>query len=64
MKHATNSPLEEKGSSKLFEYGFMDKEWLFSWLLSFGDKVKLIEPEDLKEEFIRLTKNILKNYSH
>lgn len=63
-EYGMESFTELEDGSILFEYGFMDKEWLFSWLLSFGDKVKLIEPEDLKEEFIRLTKNILKNYSH
>lgn len=43
-------------------YYFHDKENLFSWLLTFGDKVELLEPEGLREEIRLLAENIGKKY--
>jgi len=53
---------EEKENHLLFEFGFMDKESVFRWLLSYGTKVNLISPKELVPEFIQLTKNILEKY--
>ena len=39
MKHATNSPLEEKGSSKLFEYGFIILLLIVIMILYFNQQV-------------------------
>ena len=45
-----------------FQFYFHDKENLFSWLLTFGDKVELLEPEGLREEIRLLAENIGKKY--
>ena len=46
----------------LFGFGFYDEEYLFTWLLSFGDKVELLEPNELREEFAGLADRIKKKY--
>lgn len=54
---------EEKEDGRLlFTFGFADKENVFSWLLSFGDKVELIEPKYLREEFSELVGKVQKKY--
>lgn len=34
----------------LFQADYTDKENLITWLLSFRDKVELLEPEEIREE--------------
>lgn len=46
----------------LFEYGFMDKNSLFGWMLSFGDQGELLEPKDLRKEFEEMIENTLHKY--
>lgn len=53
---------EQADGKLLFCFGFMDKESLFRWLLSFDSQVELISPKELRTEFIALTKKILKKY--
>ena len=45
-----------------FEFYFSSKENLFSWLLSFGDGVELIEPEALRKDFSMIVKKIGEKY--
>lgn len=45
-----------------FEFDFASKDNLFGWILSFGDKVKIISPVSIKEEFIKIIENIRKIY--
>jgi len=45
-----------------FEFGYTNKNYTISWLLSFGDKVKVIEPPDLADEIQVVAKNILSRY--
>ena len=45
-----------------FEMGFTDRDFLISWLLGFGDKVKVLEPHDIIDELKRIAENILKKY--
>ena len=47
----------------IFEYTFNDKDYLFSWLLTFTDKAKLIYPTKLREEFLCVLNKIKDNYS-
>lgn len=47
----------------IFEYTFNDKDYLFSWLLTFADKAKLIYPTKLREEFLCMLNKIKDNYS-
>lgn len=37
--------------------------WLFSYISSFGEHCEILEPEDIKNEYIQLIKNILNIYS-
>lgn len=47
----------------IFEYTFHDKDYLFSWLLTFADKAKLIYPTKLREDFLCMLNKIKDNYS-
>lgn len=42
---------------------FSDKENLFSWLLSYGPNAELLEPLELRIEFLNYVDSISKNYS-
>lgn len=53
---------EQTDGRLLFHFGFMDKEMLFSWVLSFGSRAELILPMELRMEFIGLTKDITNLY--
>jgi len=46
----------------LFQFGFADKENLFSWLLSFGNQVELLEPKELRAELLSITTQINEIY--
>jgi len=47
-----------------FEFGYTNKGYMLSWLLSFGDKVKVIEPPGIADEIQEIAKNILARYVH
>lgn len=42
----------------LFHGEYTDMENLISWMLTFGDNVKVIEPECVKDELLRIAENI------
>jgi len=42
--------------------GFTNRSFIVSWLLGFGDKVKVLEPYDIAEEIKNIAKNILSLY--
>lgn len=45
---------EEQSDGRLLFHGeYTDRENLTHWLLAFGDKVRLLEPEDLRTELLR-----------
>lgn len=46
----------------LFSFGFTDKEQIFSWLLTFGEKGELLEPKELRKELGQLGQAIWKKY--
>ena len=46
-----------------FEFGFTSRGSIISWLLGFGDKVKVVEPLEVATELQAIAKNILSNYS-
>ncbi|MCI6126071.1 MAG: YafY family protein [Clostridiaceae bacterium] len=46
----------------LFSAGYTDMENLLCWLLTFGDKVEVLEPIEAKDEIIRIAKSILHRY--
>lgn len=53
---------ENKDGTLLFTADYTGKENLLSWLLTFGDKVKVLEPAWVQKELIRIAKNIIKAY--
>lgn len=54
---------EQEDGRLLFQFDFYNKEHTLSWLLSFGDSVELLEPEDLKHELLKIVHKILEQYS-
>jgi predicted DNA-binding transcriptional regulator YafY len=53
---------EETGDGLLLSLDYSNKEWIFSWLLGFGDKAVILEPEDIRAEFAVLARNISARY--
>lgn len=53
---------EETENGLLFNISYTNKDYMFSWLLGFGDKAKLLEPENIRTEFTDITKRIAKLY--
>jgi predicted DNA-binding transcriptional regulator YafY len=45
-----------------FEIGYTNQSYIVSWLLSFGDKVKVLEPGHIAAEIQSIAKNILSGY--
>ncbi len=41
---------------------FPEDEWIYSWLLSYGDEVEIIKPKRIREQFIEKLKKIQKKY--
>lgn len=51
-----------KAGKLLFQRSFSNPEYLMQWILSFGDKVKVIEPTGLAVKISEQAKNLLKQY--
>ena len=45
------------------EIGYTNREYIVTWLLGFGAKVKILEPADLVNDIKRMAAEILSNYS-
>ncbi len=52
-----------KEGGLLFSSGFTNRDFVIGWLLSFGDKAKVIEPRELCQELKEIAEGIIKNYS-
>lgn len=53
---------EQAGGKLLFQADYTDKENLVTWLLSFRDKVELLEPEEIREELKNSIEAMKKKY--
>ena len=53
----------ETAESLHFEIDFTNHDYMLGWLLSFGDKVKVLQPVDIAVEIKNIAKNILSMYS-
>ena len=53
---------EQEDGRLLFSFGFTDLENLQSWILTFGDKAELLEPEWLREKLARIGKRLWEKY--
>jgi len=45
-----------------FEFAFTNHSYMISWLLSFGDKVRVLEPPEVATAIQSIAKNILSHY--
>ena len=46
----------------LLEIGYTTEDFIVSWILGFGSRVKVIEPVSVKERIIKIAENICFNY--
>ncbi len=53
---------EETAEGLRFEVGFTKRDYILSWLLQFGGKVKVMEPEFIVEDLQTAVENILSRY--
>ncbi len=53
---------EQEDGKLLFHADYTDKDNLISWLLTFGDRVTLQEPENIREELRTIIENMQRNY--
>ncbi|XCP86551.1 YafY family protein [Roseburia hominis] len=53
---------ENEDGTLLFTADYTDKENLVCWLLTFGAKVKVLEPMEVKNELIRIAKDVISEY--
>jgi predicted DNA-binding transcriptional regulator YafY len=51
----------EDGRLRL-EIGFTNRDYIVSWLLGFGDRVRVLEPESVAEEILKNARNMLVSY--
>lgn len=54
--------VEQKDGALLFHADYTDKENLISWLLTFGDRVRLLEPEEIRQELRGIISRMKENY--
>ena len=52
----------ETDDGLLFEFSFTNRDYLISWLLGFGGRVKVLSPDDIVESLQTAAKNILERY--
>lgn len=52
----------QKDGKLLFQADYTNKENLISWIISFQDKVELLEPKEIREEIKRNINNMMKKY--
>lgn len=53
---------ELEDGSLLLHMGFTDRENLFTWILSFGDRAELLEPADIREDLAKRLREMIKKY--
>jgi len=52
----------ETNDGLYFECGFTNRDYMIGWLLSLGDKVKVLEPIDIADAIKATAKNVLNSY--
>ena len=53
---------ENADGTLLFSAGYTDMENLIHWLLTFGDRVQVLEPKEVKDRLIQIAQNMLEQY--
>ncbi len=54
---------EKEDGTLLFTADYTDKESLVCWLLTFGAKVKVLEPVEVREKLIQIAKDMVRQYA-
>ena len=57
-----NCFVEQPDGKLLFHADYTDKENLISWMLTFGNKVIILEPEDIRNELMKIAESVIKAY--
>jgi len=53
---------EETGDGLLLSLDYTNKDYIFLWILGFGDKAEILAPEKVREEFAAIARNISARY--
>lgn len=61
-EYGKDSFKEQSDGKLLFVCGFTDKEEMFRWILTFGEKAELVEPAELRQELAQIGKKIWEKY--
>ena len=62
-EYGIDSFIQQEDKKLLFRFGFMDKDSLFSWLLTFRDQVELLEPKYIRKEYLAIIDEIKNKYN-
>ena len=46
----------------MFSEDFTNREQMISWLLAFGDKAEVLEPQDVREQIAEIAEEMIKTY--
>ncbi|MFA9377145.1 MAG: helix-turn-helix transcriptional regulator [Lachnotalea sp.] len=61
-EYGIDSFTENKNGKLWFEFDFASEDNLFAWIMGFGDKVKIIEPNEVKEKYLDIISKIKNLY--
>ena len=61
-EYGVNSFTIQQDGTLLFECEYTDKDNLITWMLTCKDKVTVLEPEDIRNELLHVTKRIMEKY--
>lgn len=59
----SESFIEREDGLLLFEEEYTNEENLLSWLLGFGDKVEVLEPESIRVSLLHMAENMVRAYT-
>lgn len=61
-EYGTESFTVSEDGKLLFRMGFMNKEYMISWIMSFGDKARVLYPKSIRQEIKNSAQKILEYY--
>lgn len=61
-EYGMNSFTEQADRRLLFSYGFYDRESILCWILTFGNQVELLKPQEFREELYQFGIQLQKKY--
>ena len=60
--HSNQQIIENEDGSVTLKFSSNQKQQVLSWVLSFGEKVKVVQPVELREKVISAAREIFKTY--